>query len=248
MLLPDKIKINMSFDVKITTGFNVLDLIAPFTCRGCGALGSLLCERCKNYNIVTNYGICARCRKTLKACHCEVPVVFCSYREGVLVRLTEDYKYKSIRATAEVLAEIMAGAVKELALCGTVLVVPLPTIAKHIRERGFDHTLLLARRLARELKRDYKACEFRVERVLKRRNKTVQVGTSEATRRKQAKSAYGVSKRYLRKAGGSLDAEVTYLLVDDVWTTGASMEAAISAMREVGARKMAAVVILAPKD
>ena len=245
-----KIKINMSFDVKITTKFNVLDLIAPFTCRGCGALGSLLCGRCKKYNISWTFGLCCRCRKKLKSCHCEVSVVFCAYREGVLAQLVEDYKYKSIRATASVLASILAEAVKKLSLSGSVVIVPLPTIARHVRERGFDHTWLLSRRLAKELSRveSFRACEFKAERILERRNKTVQVGASEMMRKKQAKSAYGVSSRYLKKAGGSLDDETTYLLVDDVWTTGASMEAAISAMKKAGAKKMAAAVILASKD
>ena len=183
-------------------------------------------------------------------------MAFCAYREGVLTQLVEDYKYKSIRATAPVLAEILAEVVfglfetGKLGVAEKVVIVPLPTIARHIRERGFDHTWLLARRLAKELSRaeSFKACEFKVERILERQNKTVQVGAGEAMRKKQAKSAYGVSSRYLKRTGGSLDAETTYLLVDDVWTTGASMEAAIFAMKKVGAKKMAAAVILAPKD
>ena len=220
----------MGFDVKITTFSRFLDLVAPFSCRGCGRLGSLLCECCKKYNIQQMSEICPRCRKTLKTCSCKNKVYTVGYREGALLKLTEDYKYKSIRKTAEVLAELLGVAIpQELGKGGKVVVVPLPTISRHIRERGFDHTLLLAKKLA----------EFRgwkVEPIIKRLNKTVQVGADEETRKRQAKSAYKVFEK--------LDGSKTYLLVDDVWTTGASMEAAISVVKKAGASRVASAVIL----
>ncbi|MBP3899286.1 ComF family protein [Candidatus Saccharibacteria bacterium] len=154
-----------------------------------------------------------------------------SYRDGVMLKLTEDYKYKSIRKTAEVLAELMSAAIPKS--LKDVVVVPLPTIVKHIRERGFDHTLLLAKNLAR-------LRGWRVERVIGRVNKTVQVGADEETRRRQAKEAYAVVR--------GVNAEATYLLIDDVWTTGASMEAATKAIKKAGAKKVAAAVVLIPED
>ena len=153
------------------------------------------------------------------------------YREGVLMRLTEDYKYKSVRKTGEVLAEMMDAAIPSLG--GEIVVVPLPTIGKHIRERGFDHTLILAKKLAR--RRGWQ-CKALVERV----NKTVQVGANEKVRKEQAKKAYAVVRQ--------LDNRKTYLLLDDVWTTGASMEAAIEAVKKAGARKVASAVVLFPPE
>ena len=77
------------------------------------------------------------------------------------------YKYRSIRACALVFAELIAE------LYGDYLkndvIVPLPTIEKHIRERGFDHTRKLAKTVAK-------------------------VGSNEETRRKQAETAYRVRK------------------------------------------------------
>ncbi len=191
-----------------------------------------------------------------------------SYREGVMTRLVEDYKYQSIRATANVLAELMAESLKifesdedkdntaragskigrKARLSDEVVVVPLPTISRHVRERGFDHTLLLAKKLARIKK-------WKVARILERRNNAVQVGASEDERKKQAKGAYGLTKKF--RAGLGSDGQsgkdgqsgnVTYLLIDDVWTTGASMEAAIKVMHEAGAKKIVGAVLLAPTD
>lgn len=229
----------MGFDVKNTTFFSPLDLIAPFSCRGCGRLGWLLCECCKKYNVQHLVGLYTRSEGA--------PIYAVSYREGVMMRLVEDYKYKSIRATAKVLAEMMARVVPEIAPreaseaapSDDIVVVPLPTIGRHIRERGFDHMLLIAKKLA-------KIRGFKVERVLERRNKTVQVGADEEKRKKQAKSAYGLARRYTTT--GSFDVNKTYLLIDDVYTTGASMRAAIKVMKEAGAKKTIAAVILVPKQ
>jgi competence protein ComFC len=226
----------MGFDVKITTFSCILDLIAPFSCRGCGRLGSLLCECCKNYNIQHIIKICPRCRKSSKKCSCEIKVYAVGRREGVLMKLTEDYKYKSIRKTAEILAELIDAAIPR-DFSDEVVVVPLPTVAKHIRERGFDHTLLLAKELAR--RRGWK-----VEALISRINKTVQVGADEKTRQKQADKAYAV----INKHGSRLDIAKTYLLVDDIWTTGSSMRAAIEAIKKAGAVRIASAVVLIPPE
>ena len=228
----------MAFDVKITTLFRPLDLLAPFTCRGCGALGEVLCERCKNYNVSAIPKMCPSCKANYKDCKCDVPIYAVSKREGVLVDLVEDYKYKSIRRASEVLAELMDAGIQTCAkggdLDGEVIVVPLPTVAKHIRERGFDHTLLLAKKLMKRHK-GWKLCK-----MLDRNKNTVQVGTDGDKRREQAKDAYKLNKKV------NINPNATYLLIDDVWTTGASMESAIGIIKAAGAKKIAAAVILIP--
>lgn len=154
----------------------------------------------------------------------------CGRKMGLLEELVVDYKYQPIRGLGRVLAEVMDEVIPCL---GRVVVVPLPTVSKHIRERGFDHMELMARRLAE--KRGWECVK-----ALKRANSTVQVGMGKAEREQQAKTAY--------KAKKGLDSEATYLLVDDVWTTGASMRAAEEEMRRCGAKKIyKAVVVVSEK-
>ena len=219
----------MGFDIKITTFSGILDLIAPYSCRGCGQLGEVLCECCKNYNIKHMAKICSRCRKSIEKCKCDVPVYTASCRDGLMKNLVEDYKYQSIRGLDKVLAEMLGKALPE-DLRDTIIV-PLPTTSKHIRERGFDHTLRLARALSKMDK------SYSFEQLIIRNNNTVQVGSDAKTRKRQAKEAY------LIKAG-KVDCDKKYLLIDDVWTTGASMEAAIDLMKKAGAKHLTAAVIL----
>ncbi|MBQ3306544.1 ComF family protein [Candidatus Saccharibacteria bacterium] len=211
----------MGFDVKITTKISILDLIMPYTCRGCGRLGELLCGRCKNYIIQPE----TRDRW----------IYAVGRREGVLMRLTEDYKYKSIRKTAEVLAELLDKALPEELSGPEVVLVPLPTILPHIRERGFDHTLRLAKALSRRR-------GFQVNSLLSRANKTVQVGSNAATRKKQAEEAYELAPGVAGDKA-ALSADKTYLLLDDVSTTGASLSAAREILRKNGAKRVLGAVI-----
>lgn len=106
---------------------------------------------------------------------------------------------------------------------GNYTLVPLPTIRKHIRERGFDHIGLICKKIG-----------MPVEEVLKRKKNYVQVGANIEQRKMQASDAYEAA---------NIDPRANYLLVDDVWTTGSSMMAACEAMSKAGSKNLAIAVI-----
>lgn len=224
----------MDFVVKNTTIRSILDLICPHSCRGCGRLGDVLCECCKNDIIKSIKRICPLCRRVLeekwKKCpDCEISldgVYIVGWREGVLSKVVKDFKYQSVRACADGLVEMMDAAIpKEVE---EMTVVPLPTIGKHVRQRGLDHTWCLAKKLANKRGWD-------CERILGRETDTVQVGTKMAERWAQAEKTYRVNKK--------VDGRKKYLLVDDVWTTGATILAAEKVLREAGATKIYAALL-----
>jgi len=166
-------------------------------------------------------------------------IVVGGWREGVLEKIVEEYKYQAVWAMGEVLAEVLDAALPEKgAECWqeiggeNLVVVPLPTIGRHVRERGLDHTRRIARKLAR--RRGWKC-----EQVLARAADTVQVGSKAAERQTQARKAYEVRSE--------LDMKKTYILLDDVWTTGASMRAAAEVMRKAGAKKLIGLVVTVGK-
>ncbi len=103
-----------------------------------------------------------------------------------------------------------------------IVLVPLPTIRKHIRERGFDHTLRLCFELENFLQKrlDDFGISVEYQSLLVRKNKTVQVGKEKKERVKQAEKAYGI------REGVEIENKTLYILVDDVTTTGASLAAA----------------------
>lgn len=225
----------MEFVVKNTTHCGVLDLLCPHSCRGCGRLGEVLCGCCKNNIISRHERVCPLCKEMVAdgrdlCADCDLPfsaVYVGGWKEGVLGELVKDYKYKSVRAVGDVLVDILDASIGVVE--GDVSVVPLPTIGRHVRERGLDHTLMMAKKLA-------KRRGWRCERLLVRAADTVQVGMQASERRLQADRAYAIK--------GVVEAERTYLLLDDVWTTGASLMAAAKVVQEAGAEKVKAVVVV----
>ena len=156
-------------------------------------------------------------------------------REGIIFEMVKEYKYSSVRAFSGVLAGLLCEVLPEFE--GPVVVCPLPTISRHVRERGFDHVGLMCRKMARIL-----GCKSAS--LLARETNFVQVGKTAEERERQARGAY-------RALGGRISrvvsAETTVLLVDDVWTTGASMRAAAGALREAGVKNIVCATICAGK-
>ena len=214
-------------NVKNTTFVGPLDLVAPHSCRGCGHLGDVLCACCKKYILCSNFYDNMQIFKGLP------DVYMVGRREGLLADLVHDYKYHSVRVIGNKLAELICDKLPKN-ISGDVFVVPLPTSTKHIRERGFDHTLFIAKRIAR-------LRGFKVLPVLVHNKNSVQVGSNKKTRQKQAKEAYGINNKI------KLDLNATYILFDDVWTTGASMRAAYEKLRELGISNIV-IALLAISD
>ncbi len=235
----------MSFVVKNTTMRSLLDLVCPHTCRGCGRLGEVLCGRCKNNILQQQKRICPLCKREIAGCqknvlawrcaNCELPLraVFVGgWREGALAKLIKDYKYRAVRAASVSLVEILGQTIPR-DLPDETVVVPLPTIGKHIRERGLDHILILTKKLAK--KRGWK-----IRRVLRRKKDAVQVGAKASERAQQAAEAYEIS--------GEIDTGKAYLLLDDIWTTGATMIEAAKVLRSAGACEIYGAVLATGKD
>ena len=72
--------------------------------------------------------------------------------------------------------------------------------------------------------------------LLRRANDTVQVGTNATKRVAQASKAYELSY-------ATINPNSYYILLDDVWTTGASMQAAASVLKQAGAKYIYATIV-----
>ena len=225
----------MPISVKNTTIPSILDLLLPYSCRGCGHTGDVLCGRCKDYILSHHQNLCPVCKSPNPSGSCPYcksllpPTFIIGERVDLLATLVHDYKYKSIRVLAHHFADILDQILPQFT--GPTFIVPLPTIHRHIRERGFDHTLLIAKHLAK------KRQNFQVKRLLLRASNKVQVGSNKKSRKVQAGSAYTINGKI------NLDLKANYILLDDVWTTGASLMAATKKLRSCGVNKISLVIL-----
>lgn len=203
---------------------SVLQLVAPHLCYGCGKTGTVLCDNCK-YNIVSEHSaVCLGCGRPsgVGACSgCRLPYergVSAGWYSDVLKELVDRYKFERVVAAARTMAELLDAVLPELP--EQTVIVPVPTVAAHIRQRGYDHTLLIARQLA-------KLRQVPVRPLVVRASNASQRGKTRKVRLAQAEGAF--------RPKDAVDEATTYLVLDDVVTTGATVRAAASLLRQVGA-------------
>ncbi|HEX7484228.1 MAG TPA: hypothetical protein VF281_03685 [Candidatus Saccharimonadales bacterium] len=211
----------------------LLSQVAPHLCCGCGKIGSLLCDNCKydiNNDLFTQCLACRGAADETGVCHhCKLPYerAWCvGERSGVLQRLVGDFKFQNMYAAYFPLAQLLDERMSDLP--SNTVIVPVPTVASHIRERGYDHTLLIAKQIA-------KRRGLKMQTLLVRATNTKQRDASRKDRLTQAKAAFALS--------GAIDESACYLVIDDVVTTGATMYYATETLRAAGAEHIWAAAI-----
>jgi ComF family protein len=193
-----------------------LPRLQPPLCDGCAEpLASLRMSALAD-------GRCGRCRRLAR------PVTLARAAgayEGALRHIVHALKYDGRRSLAAPLAAHMREAGAE-ALRGATQVVPVPLHPKRLRQRGFNQAELLARGLGTPMA----AWLTRV------RDTPPQVALPEARRHGNVRAAFAVTRSGRREAPGAV-----VVLVDDVATTGATLDACARALMEAGAAEVRAL-------
>ena len=211
----------------------IVDLIYPKCCAGCGARGGWVCALCladlalfaapwcRRCGIPTSLGICG-CHAVpdgVKTCRAAGPY------EGWLrsAILTTKYGEEPARAAhlGELLARVLHNVDRGAVLC------PVPLHEDRERQRGYNQSLLLAERAAQLLRIPNRP-------LLKRTRATArQVGLDAAERWANVAGAFAVDKHLLTTTPAR-----HVVLVDDVFTTGATLGACALALREAGIERI----------
>jgi ComF family protein len=112
-------------------------------------------------------------------------------------------------------------------------IVPVPLHWFRLGARGFNQAAVLARLLSKRFKLSY------TPRILKRLRSTASQGhLSRSERMRNVQGAFQVPRSWHSRLRGK-----TCLLVDDVYTTGATFDACAQALRAAGASKVLALTL-----
>lgn len=196
-----------------------LDLVLPPVCYVCG-------NPCSG-----RYGLCEDCLAKINYCECKENFKengwSCCYYKDALKECIHLFKYKGYVGLADIFGDIMASFVKKNGIGKeTDLIVPVPVHPAKRRERSYNHAEVLAASLSR-------AAGIPVDaRSLKKIRWTT--SQSELDRKKRldnVKDTFLVVNR-------SVFSEKRVLLVDDVYTTGATINECTKALLEAGASKI----------
>lgn len=210
----------------------LLDLIVPPACSGCGAYGSALCGRCR-----AGFRPAASARDRFVAAdpatvvgdELEVAVAAFAY-DGTLRTALARLKYGGAARLAVPLADAAAPLLIPLVAQHTgAALVPIPVHRDRLRQRGYNQAALLAARLGRELGRP-------VADVLARSRPTGQQHRlNRAERLRNLRDAFVI--------GRDARAPPHAILVDDILTTSATLEACAAVLRAAGCRRVVGVAI-----
>lgn len=171
--------------------------------------------------------MCAQCRKSSAQKLTNAWAV--GWRTEALRQLTNDYKFHSELNAAQILTlllqKTLQRAAPELSFDAIIYV---PTVARHIRARGFDHMALVTKQLGMLL-----GVPLLTD-VLVRLDNHVQHGSN---RRERQRIVASLGVRSCAQPPRSV------LLIDDIWTTGATMQTAAALLRRVGVRRVYGLVV-----
>ncbi|MDI6712076.1 MAG: ComF family protein [Anaerosomatales bacterium] len=215
----------------------VLEFIAPLKCAGCDAPGAVLCEAC--WNLVERIDpavACPRCGEPLDArrphaCPCR-SAAFEAVRsfgrlEPPLSSAVALHKDPGERRYGPVLGLLAATACADWAGWPDAVVAVPPKRSACLR-RGYDHTRPLARVVAARL-------GAREAPLLVARERPDQRALGRSQRHENVRGAFSV------RAEARVPAKI--VLVDDVMTTGATLDAAARALLEAGAKQVRAACV-----
>ena len=209
----------------------LLDLVFPRRCIGCGTEGEFLCSSCCDSLPRLEHPYCARCGVPLSGgrfCHdcLNSPFAIDGIRslflhQGLAREAVHYLKYKNLKTLAQPLAELMAEYLESNPLPVDILIA-VPMHPKRMRRRGYNQSDLLVEELS-HLTRLPTA-----EGSLSRRiNTPSQVSLGAEARRSNVQGAFQCKDQVFQSRN--------VLLVDDVCTTGATLNACAAALKTAGA-------------
>ena len=211
----------------------LLDLILPVRCVVCATSGEQLCPSCREALPRLRPPLCARCGKPsewpVRRCsECAGRrLAFASARAAVAYddrvrRFVRGWKERGLRTLAAAAADAVADALSAPEVAAL-------TFVPADRARGLERGHQPVERLARELAARW---SLPAEALLARtRPATRQRGLSLADRRRNVAGAFAPAR----------EAPRSVCLVDDVYTSGSTANAAASALRKAGARRVEVV-------
>lgn len=217
-----------------------LNLLFPQSCVGCGKEGDLICSACRRSLPRISPPLCPQCgipqSSSILCPGCVawqaqidgIRSPFCF--DGVIRPAIHQLKYRNLRTLAAPMAKLLNDYLTGSPMPGEVLV-PVPLHQKRLRERGYNQAGLLARELGKL--RSVPVVEDCLIRV---RYALPQARTATVTERRR-NVAGAFSCRNDRLEGKQV------LLIDDVATSGATLDACAAALKAGGVTSVWALVL-----
>ncbi len=223
-------------------GGRLLDLLFPARCVNCKQVTGALCANCLQSIKPVTPPFCARCGRALQSTRAACPdcrahpltithIRAAAWHEGALREAIHALKYYHRRDTVPPLANLLTAQLVETNVAFD-LITSVPLHHARQAERGYNQAELLAQELANQTHSLYAP-------ALERTRATEdQIGLDGAARRVNVQEAFRVTTASLENRA--------IVLVDDVCTTGATLDACAQALFANGARTVYGLTVARP--
>lgn len=218
---------------------NLLDLIFPKRCVSCRKFGSYICSECSLKIEFIDKPVCPYCERPaiggrahpgcLKKFGLDGLIVVCRYRGPVRAAIVK-IKYKWIYDIERILVDLIADDLWKYSFPQIAVLVPVPLHSRRKRWRGFNQAELLARDLSKRFKHPY------VDLLVRNRYTQPQVELKSDDRKKNILGAFSVRQNQSLRGK-------KIILVDDIFTTGATMKECAKVLKHAGASEVWAMAV-----
>lgn len=227
----------------------ILDILFPPVCLNCRKYligDKFICNNCFNLIKLNSALFCSVCKSRLadnkKICNHSKKIqpyfyllaAAGNYDNQVLRNLIHGLKYQYLKNSAPLLSKLLFLYLKNLPLSftnGQWLIMPMPLHSARQRQRGFNQSKLIAEFVATQLNLPL------IEILTRTKNNKPQVGLKGNEERiENVKNCFAIQNPKLVE-------KKNILLIDDVFTSGATMNEAVKVLKQNGARRIIALVI-----
>jgi ComF family protein len=213
---------------------HLLNLFFPPVCSGCNSFlitnEKVICTLCRHHIPLTNHHLTLN-NEIFKKFYGRVPLEYASaflyfHKKGIVQELIHKLKYKGHEDIGAVLGNWYAADLKDMTILKTAdIMIPVPLHKRKFRERGYNQVTTFGLALSKELGISYNDSLLFRTTYSKTQSKKNRLDRSE-----------GIDT-FFDIQFNDKDHDKHYLLVDDVITTGATLEACSRALLKIpGAR------------
>ena len=218
----------------------LINLLFPKLCMGCHSLllqnEKIICTECNHNLPYTNHHILSG-NDTIKKFYGIIPIEFSAsmlyfHKKGIVQNLIHNLKYKKHQEIGTILGEWYAKDLESVANIKTVSeIIPVPLHKKRLEERGYNQITTFCEALSNELKIPYNP------------NLLYRSRYSKTQTKKDKENRKDITNALFDVHFTETDYNKHFLLVDDVMTSGATLEACAKALLKIPNSKVSIVTI-----
>ena len=164
-----------------------------------------------------------------------VKIYACCLYDGIIKQLIKDFKYHNKKKLAPLHAKLMYEYLQELPLKQDFVIIPVPISKQRMKERKYNHMDLVADELS--VLTGFKANKKLLTRI---KDTEKQFKLHKQERIKNIKDAFTV------KEEEAIEKDTQLLIIDDITSTGTTLEEIIKTLHERGYKNITALALSTP--